>query len=63
MGTVVVLAVAAAAVAVAVAVAVEYIIILIIIIVEPGEFAQLQRCPTVELESLFFQKRYFHTIK
>ena len=45
------------AVAVAVAVAVvEYIIILIIIIVVLLDFAQLQFCQTVHLESLLFFK-------
>ena len=34
----------------------------IIIIVEPPGFAELQMCPTVQLES-FFQKLHFHTIK
>ena len=44
-------------------VVVEYIIILMIIIVELLELVQLQMCPTVQLESSFFQKLYFHTIK
>ena len=43
-------------VVVVVVVVVEYIIILIIIIVVLIDFAQLQLCQTVHLESLFFFK-------
>ena len=52
----VVVIVVVVAVAVAVAVAVEYIIILIIIIVVLLDFAQLQFCQTVHLETLLFFK-------
>ena len=45
------------------AVAVEYDYILILIIVEPLGSAELPKCPTVNLESLVFQKLYFHIIK